>query len=144
MINISEARREPERFRAALARRGAADAFDELMAADARWRELVPRVDELRGKQKLQGKPTPEQLAELQERKGQLKQLEDELAAAQKARDEALAQVPNLPDDSAADGVGEEDAVEIRRVGEPPQLDEAREHTEIGRFEMERAAKVSG
>ena len=53
MINISEARRDPERFRAALARRGAAEAFDELMTADARWRELVPQVDELRGTQKL-------------------------------------------------------------------------------------------
>jgi seryl-tRNA synthetase len=144
MINISEARRDPERFRAALARRGAAEAFDELMAADARWRELVPQVDELRGKQKLQGKPTPEQLVELQERKAQLKQLEDALAAAQAAREDALAKVPNPPHESAADGVGEEDAVEIRRVGEMPQLEEVREHTEIGRFEMERAAKVSG
>jgi seryl-tRNA synthetase len=144
MINISEARRDPERFRAALARRGAAEAFDELMAADARWRELIPQVDELRGKQKLQGKPTPEQLVELQERKAQLKQLEDALAAAQAAREDALAKVPNPPHESAADGVGEDDAVEIRRVGEPPQLEEGREHTEIGRFEMERAAKVSG
>jgi seryl-tRNA synthetase len=144
MINIAEARREPERFRAALARRGAGEAFDELMAADARWRELVPQVDELRAKQKIQGKPTPEQLAELQARKGQLKQLEDELAAAQATRDEALAKVPNLPDESAADGATEDDAVEIRRVGEPPQLEHVREHTEIGRFEMERAAKVSG
>jgi seryl-tRNA synthetase len=38
----------------------------------------------------------------------------------------------------------EEDAVELRRVGEPPRLAEPREHTEIGRFDMERAARVSG
>jgi seryl-tRNA synthetase len=33
---------------------------------------------------------------------------------------------------------------ELRRVGDPPQLAEVKEHTEIGRFEMERAAKLSG
>jgi seryl-tRNA synthetase len=48
MIDIRSARNDPERFRAALARRGAAEAFDELMDGDARWRELVPQVDVLR------------------------------------------------------------------------------------------------
>jgi seryl-tRNA synthetase len=52
--------------------------------------------------------------------------------------------VPNPPDPSAPDGDTEEDAEEIRRWGEPPQLDQPREHTEIGRFEMERAARLSG
>jgi seryl-tRNA synthetase len=101
-------------------------------------------VDELRGKQKLQGKPTPEQLEELKLRKVELKELEDALAEAETARDDAIAKVPNLPHESAADGFTDEDAVEVRRVGEPPHLTEVKEHTEIGRFEMERAAKVSG
>jgi seryl-tRNA synthetase len=144
MIDIRAARNDPERFRAALARRGAAEAFDELMDADARWRELVPQVDELRAKQKLQGKPTPEQLEELKARKTRLNELEAELAAAEAARDAALVKVPNPPHESAADGMTEDDAVEIRRWGEPPQLAEPKEHTEIGRFELERAAKVSG
>jgi len=144
MIDIRAARNDPERFRAALARRGAAEAFDALLAADARWRELVPQVDELRAKQKVQGKPTPEQLEELKARKAQLNELEAELAAAEAGRDAALVKVPNPPDESAADGMTEDDAVEIRRWGEPPQLSEPKEHTEIGRFELERAAKVSG
>jgi seryl-tRNA synthetase len=144
MIDIRAARNDPERFRAALARRGAAEAFDALMAADARWRELVPQVDELRAKQKLQGKPTPAQLEELKARKARLNELEAELAAAEAARDAALVKVPNPPHESAADGTMEDDAIEIRRWGEPPQLPEPKEHTEIGRFELERAAKVSG
>ena len=144
MIDVRAARNDPERFRAALARRGAAEAFDALMAADARWRELVPQVDELRAQQKLQGKPTPEQLEELKARKARLSELEAELAAAEAERDAALAKVPNPPHESAADGMTEEDAVEIKRWGEPPQLAEPKEHTEIGRFELERAAKVSG
>ena len=38
MIDLREARNNPEAFRAALARRGAAEAFDALLAADERWR----------------------------------------------------------------------------------------------------------
>ena len=65
MIELRAARADPDRFRAALARKGAADRFDALLAADERWRELLPRVEELRTRQKLKGKPTPEQLEEL-------------------------------------------------------------------------------
>ncbi len=144
MIDIRAARNDPDRFRAALARRGAAEAFDALMEADARWRELVPQVDELRAQQKLQGKPTPEQLEELKSRKARLNELEGALASAEAERDAALAKVPNPPHESAADGMTEDEAVEITRWGEPPQLAEPKEHTEIGRFELERAAKVSG
>ena len=47
MIDLRAARANPEAFRAALARKGAAERFDALLAADERWRELVPKVDEL-------------------------------------------------------------------------------------------------
>ena len=50
MIDLRAARAEPDAWRAALARKGAAAAFDDLLAADERWRALVPRVDELRGR----------------------------------------------------------------------------------------------
>ena len=144
MIDLRAARNDPESFRAALARRGAGDAFDELLVADERWRSLVPQVDELRAQQKVDGKPTPEQIQELREVKERLRALEEELAAAEAEREAALAKVPNPPHESAADGMTEEEAVEIRRWGEPPQLEDPREHTEIGRFELERAAKISG
>jgi seryl-tRNA synthetase len=144
MIDLRAARADPDRFRSALARRGAADAFDELLAADERWRALVPQVDQLRARQKLDGKPTPEQIEELKQVKEQLRSLEEELAAAEAARDAALTNVPNPPDETAADGMTEEDAVEIKRWGDPPTLEHPREHTEIGRFELERAAKISG
>jgi seryl-tRNA synthetase len=144
MIDLRAARNDPEAFRSALRRRGAAEAFDELLAADERWRELVPQVDELRAKQKVDGKPTPEQIEELKQVKERLRALEEELAAAEADRDAALGNVPNPPHESAADGMTEDEAVELRRWGEPPKLEHPREHTEIGRFELERAAKVSG
>ena len=144
MIDARAARAAPDEFRRRLARKDAAEAFDAWLAADQRWRELVPRVDELRSRTKVKGKPTPEQLEELRGIKEELQQVEHELAEAEAARDATLAQVPNPPDDSAPDGFAEEDAEELRRVGDPPALTEAREHTEIGRFDMERAARLSG
>jgi seryl-tRNA synthetase len=144
MIDARAARAEPAEFRRKLARKGAADAFDAWLAADERWRALVPQVDELRARTKLKGKPTPEQLEELRDVKDELQGLEDELAAAETARDEALTQVPNPPDDTAPDGDTDEDAVEIRRFGDAPALEHPREHTEVGRFDMDRAARVSG
>ena len=62
MIDLKAARANPAETRAALARKGAAEAFDRLLEADERWRALVPRVDELRASTKLKGKPTPQQL----------------------------------------------------------------------------------
>ena len=144
MIDVRAARSDPEGFRAAVARKGAGEAFDELMAADTRWRELETQVTELRAKTKLKGKPTPEQLEELRGVKDELKRLEEEHGEAERARDEALTRVPNPPHESTPDGDAEDDAQELKRWGEPPQLAEPKEHTEIGRFEMERAARVSG
>ncbi|HZO61359.1 MAG TPA: serine--tRNA ligase [Gaiellaceae bacterium] len=142
MIDLRAARSDPDGFRAAVARKGAAEAFDALLAADERWRALVPRVDELRGRLKLKGKPTPEQLEELNRVKEELRTAEEELTAAEAERDRLLEQVPNPPDPSSPDGDSDEDAEEIRRVGE--QTPEGPEHTEIGRFDMERAARLSG
>ena len=142
MIDLRAARSDPERFRAALARKGAAERFDALLAADERWRALLPQVEELRTKLKLKGKPTAEQLAELAAVKEELRTAEAGLASAEAERDELLTQVPNPPDPSAPDGTTDEDAVELRRVGEPGPP--GPEHTEVGRFEMERAARLSG
>jgi len=144
VIDLKAGRADADRWRAALARKGAAEEFDALLAADERWRALIPHVDELRGKTKLKGKPTPEELEALKPVKAELREAEEALAAAEAERDAALALVPNPPHESAPDGETEDDATEVSRWGEPPALETAREHTEIGRFDMERAARVSG
>ena len=144
MIDLKAARGDPDAWRNALARKGAADQFDALLEADERWRALVPRVDELRGRTKLKGKPTPEELTALQGVKEGLKTLESELAAAEAERDGLALLVPNPPDASVPEGLSEDEAVEVRRVGEPPVLADPKEHTAIGRFDMERAARIAG
>jgi seryl-tRNA synthetase len=144
VIDARAARSDPDEFRRKLARKGAAEEFDAWLAADERWRAVVPRVDDLRGRTKQKGKPTPEQLEELRRVKDELQAAEAELAAAESERDEALARLPNPPDDDAPDGFTDEDAVEIRRWGQPPELADPKEHTDVGRFDMERAARLSG
>ena len=145
MIDIRAARAEPDAYRAALARKGAAEEFDALMEADRAWLALVPQVDELRAKTKLKGKPTPEQIEELKGVKAELQQVEEELAAAEQRRTELLERVPSPPDPGSPDGFTDEDAVELRRVGEPPSFAfEPRDHLELARIDTERGAKVSG
>ena len=144
MIDPRAARNEPDEYRRRLARKGAAEAFDTWLAADERWRELVPQVDELRSRTKVKGKPTPEQLEELRGVKEELQRTEQELAQAESARDEIGLRIPNPPADDVPDGATEDDVREVRRVGEPPPLDEPRESLELGRFDMERAARMSG
>jgi seryl-tRNA synthetase len=149
MIDIRAARQDPDAIRAALARKGAAEAFDELLAADRAVLEVQPRVEDLRAKRKLKGKPTPEQLQELEQVKVELQKLEEQLAAAEARRADLLSRVPNPPAEDTPDGFTDEDAVEVRRVGEPPVFDfPAKDHLDLaqafGWIDMERAAKVSG
>jgi seryl-tRNA synthetase len=149
LIDLRAARADPEGFRSALARKGAAEVFDELLAADERWRELETRASELRAQTKTKGKPAPEQLEQLRELKAELQRVEAEHEEAAQRRQELLDRVPNPPDPSAPDGVSEEDAVELRRVGEPPSFSfEPRDHLDLaaehGWIDLERAARVSG
>ncbi len=149
MIDLRAARADPEGYRAALARKGAAGVFDELLEADARWRELETEASDLRAQTKTKGKPSPEQLEQLKALKAKLQQVESEHEQAAQRRQELLDRVPNPPDPSVPDGLTEDDAVELRRVGEPPSFGfEPRDHLDLsaphGWIDLERAARVSG
>ncbi len=144
MIDARAARNEPDEFRRRLARRGAGEVFDAWLAADEEWRELVPRADDLRSRTKVKGKPTPEQLEELRGIKEELQAVERELADAEATRDEVGLRIPNLPADDVPDGATEDDVRVERLVGDPPALSEPKASLELGRFDMDRAARMSG
>jgi len=149
MIDLRAARANPDGYRSALARKGAADAFDELLEADAAWREVQQRVDELRAQTKLKGKPTPEQLERLKAVKDELGPLETELAGTRQRVQDLLDRIPNPPAEDTPDGTAEEDAVTVKQVGEPSSFDfEPRDHLDLsaahGWIDVERGAKVSG
>jgi len=101
VIDLKAARQEPDRYRAALARRGAADDFDALLAADARWRELTERSESLRAEQKKSSKggpPGPDQLAELRRLADELTKAQAELAQADHERQALLDRIPTPRD----------------------------------------------
>jgi seryl-tRNA synthetase len=149
VIDLRAARNDSDAFRVALARKGAAETFDALLVADRAVLDLQPRVEELRAQRKLKGKPTPEQLEQLERVKVELQALEEELTAAESRRKEILDRIPNPPAADTPDGFTDEDAEEVKRVGEPPTFTfEPKDHLDLalphGWIDMERAAKVSG
>ena len=152
MIDLKTARQEPDRYRAALARRGAGADFDALLAADARWREHTERAEALRATQKRSSKgkpPGPDELAELRQLAAELAEATQEQADAAQARDALLARIPNLPDPTAADGMAEEDAEVVRVWGTRPAFSfEPRDPLELGSpagwIDMARGARLSG
>jgi len=152
VIDLKAARQEPDRYRAALARRGAAQDFDALLAADARWREHTERAEALRAAQRRSsraGPPGPDEIAELRQLAAEFAAATEEQSHAARERDELLARIPNLPDRAAADGMDEQDAQEVRTWGEPPRFSfPPRDHLELGSprgwVDMARGSRLSG
>ena len=151
MIDLKTARQEPERYRIALARRGAAEDFETLLQADSRWRALTEQADNLRARQRKSSKapPTPDEIEGLKQLKADLARAEEELAAARQQRQSLLDRIPNLPDPTAADGMSEEDAQLVRTWGVHPQFrTPPRDHLEIsspaGWIDMARGARTAG
>jgi seryl-tRNA synthetase len=159
MLDLKAIRSDPERVKAALARRGAAEQVDELLALDARRRELLPEVENAQaerktlskqiGERKKAGEDAEELMATVQGLKERIETAKEELEAVEAKLDELALRLPNVPDPDAPEGMTEEDAVVIREVGERPAFDfEPRDHleigTELGLIEMEKAAELSG
>jgi seryl-tRNA synthetase len=159
MLDLKLLRSDPERVKAALARRGAGGEVDELLALDARRRELLPRIEDAQaerntaskriGEIKREGGDAEAEIAAVGKLRETIDAGKEELEALEVTLRELTLAVPNLPDDDAPDGMAEEDAVVLREVGEVPQFDfEPRDHLEIGTeldlIDMETAARLSG
>jgi seryl-tRNA synthetase len=159
MLDLKLIRSDPERVKQALARRGAAERVDELLALDARRRELLPEIEGAQadrkalskkiGEAKQSGGDAAEEMAAVARLKETIEAGKAELETVEADLDLLAAALPNLPDPGAPDGMTEEDAVLVREVGERPSFDfEPRDHLEIGGalglIEMEAGARVSG
>ncbi|QIG45045.1 serine--tRNA ligase [Nocardioides anomalus] len=160
MIDPRILRDQPDRVRAAQAKRGLSDAVvDEALAADQRRRQAIATFEAKRGEQKTLGKQIPQaQGEEKQALLARTKDLAAEVKAAEAAQAEAedawqgaMLSIPNLAHDDAPAG-GEEDYTVIETVGTPRDFAaegfEPRDHLELGRMlgaiDVERGAKVSG
>jgi seryl-tRNA synthetase len=155
VLDLKLIRADPDAARAALARRGpeAAAALDRALQLDARRRELLPELEGLRGEQNeanrriqaaLDGDVREREIAAMREVAARVKGLERDLATVEAELQTTRAQVPNLPDPSAAPGPEDE---LVRTVGEPPAFEfDPRDHLDLAgsRIDMERAARLSG
>ncbi|MBA2347723.1 MAG: serine--tRNA ligase [Solirubrobacterales bacterium] len=154
MLDLKLIRAEPDRVRAALARRGdvAEDAVDVVLALDADRRAATEAAETLRARQKQDaravaaaqkaGEDTNAAIAAAKALAEEVKARTAEASDVGDRLEAALAALPNLPDPSAAAA----DEV-VREVGDKERLDfEPRDHLALAgdRIDMERGARLSG
>lgn len=146
MIDIRHLREHPDDYKASVSLRGMKVDIDRLLELDGQWSQLVAEVDQLRSRLKVQGKPSADELAKLQEVKAKLAKAEDKLGRLQQDRDQLLRQVPNLLAEGTPGG-GEEANRAERHHGQAKKL-EVRDHLSLaeerGWVDFERGAKVAG
>jgi seryl-tRNA synthetase len=158
MLDLKLLRSDPERVKAALARRGAGGEVDELLALDTRRRELLPSLETAQaerntaskriGEIKRDGGDAEAEIAAVGLLRETIDAGKEELEAIEGGLRELTLALPNIPDDDAPEG-GEEDAIVLREEGTKPSFDfEPRDHleigTELGVIDMEAGARLSG
>ncbi|MDZ4264318.1 MAG: serine--tRNA ligase [Mycobacterium sp.] len=156
MIDLKVLRENPEAVRASQQARGEDPGLvDALAEADAARRAAISTADNLRAEQKsaskLVGKAAPDErpalLAAAKELAERVKAAELAQAEAEKAYTAAHMAISNVIIDGVPAG-GEDNFVVLDTVGEPPAIDNPRDHLELGEslglIDMERGAKVSG
>jgi seryl-tRNA synthetase len=157
MIDVGILREHPEVLAATLKRRGVELDLGALALLDVDRRSARVDAEAMRSRQKdvgksiasLSGDEKATAIAEAGELSDRYKA---RLAEADDLDERFMGQwvtLPNLTDDTAADGLEEDDSVEMTRWGEPRAFDfEVKDHVDLGTalgvIDMERATKTSG
>lgn len=159
MLDKNFVRENLDFVRERLAARGGSYSLDELIAADAEWKNIILRSEELRrrrneeseaiGRLKRAGNDTTEQQAKVKEISAEIKALEERVQQAEERLNLVLHSIPNLPHESVPVGKDETANLEIRRWGKPPAFDfPPLDHVDLGSslgiLDMDRAAKIAG
>jgi len=166
MLDIKWIRENPDRLAEALVKRkwsseDARSAVDGLISKDEARRAHLGQLQERQERRNAASKEIGNAMrsgdaAKAEELKGEVTAIkawlsgaEDQERALDKALDDALAVLPNVPAHDVPVGADEHDNVEVRKVGVPRQRSNwTREHFEIGEslgmMDFERAAKLSG
>ena len=151
MIDIQFIRENPDLVQQKSQQKGYKVDVKKLLEVDENWRAQLTIVEELRAERNTLndvmkgGKPTPTQIEQGKLLKEKLILFESELNELEAVRREYLWQIPNITAEDVPIG-GEEDSVEIKRVGD--QKTGARDHLDyaVDRnwLDFERGAKVAG
>jgi seryl-tRNA synthetase len=157
MIDIVYLREHRDELALSLARRGFEIDLADLGHLDKDRRSARSEAEGLRSEQNAIGKSIPgldgEQKQSAIEKAGHLSsQYKELLSRADELDEQFNAQwitLPNMTDPTAADGLDEADAIEVRRVGEPREFGfDVLDHVDLGMaldiVDIERATKLSG
>jgi seryl-tRNA synthetase len=159
MLDKTFIRENLDFVRERLAARGGSYPLDELMGAEAEWKNIVLRSEELRrqrneaseaiGKLKRAGTDTSAQQSKVKEISGEIKSLEENLKIVEEKLNSILYSIPNLPNASVPIGTDENANVEVRRWGAPPLFDfTPLDHVDLGSalgiLDLDCAAKIAG
>ncbi len=160
MLDLRFIRENSEVVRDALKKRGYDDSVvDELLKLDADRREKIKRVEELRnrrnvvsrqiGQMKKEGRDITPLQEEMKRVSDEIKALDDDLRRTNESIRDHLLNIPNIPHPSVPVGEDEEDNVEVRRWGEPPEFEfQPLNHWDIAEtldiVDFQRAAKIAG
>jgi len=159
MLDPKIIREEPEIIRKMLKNRAVDFDFDGLVQFDKQRRELIIKTDELRKKRNdvsleiAQKKKAGQDSAPLLEMMKEVSQKLEEMEKTQNKVEldykKLALTIPNLIHESVPIGVDETANKEIKKWGEPPQLDfKVQDHvdfsTSLDLVDLERAAKVAG
>ncbi|MDI6099162.1 serine--tRNA ligase [Actinoplanes sp. NEAU-A12] len=155
MIDLRLLREDPDLIRASQRLRGeSTDLVDDLLRADAERRAATQRFEAVRAEQRSIGKEVAK--ASGDERAALLTRTKDlavEVKAAEAAAGEAEQALKraHMAVSNVVEGAppgGEDDFVVLREVGDLPQIENPKDHLEIGEalraIDTERGAKVSG
>lgn len=134
MLDIKRVREDFDNVKAAVERRGKGDfGLDSVLQYDAKRRELLAQVEQLKNKQnttsrkvpamKKAGEDTTALFAEMKELSKKIKDLDAQVSEVEEAQRNALLNVPNTPYKDVQTGKDDTENVELRKWGEPTQLD---------------------
>ena len=157
MIDITVLRNDPATLQASLARRGIEMDVSGLAEMDAEIRGVRHESETLRSEQRdagkriaqLSGEEKESAIADMGRVSDRFKELSARADDLQAEFDARWVTIPNLVDDTAADGLTDADNVEIARHGDRREFDfEPRDHATLGEsldiIDTDRGAKVSG
>lgn len=161
MLDIKVIKENPEKVKAALARRNKSyDAeIDKVLELDAARRELIGKTEALKAEQNTVSKKIPQMkkagedvsavFAEMKKIADTVKELDAKLREIDDEISATLLPIPNTPNDRIPDGLDSDSNVEIRRVGTPREFSFVpKAHWDIGEalgtLDPTTAAKVTG
>ena len=140
MLDINFIRHNADAVRAAITNKRVDLDLDQLLGADKERRETIAKIEQKRARKneiaqlipKASKEDRPKLIDEGKAVKGELEQLEPALTDVQKRYDDLMLRVPSIPRPEVPIGKGEEDNVEIRKVGTPRKFDfQPKDHIEL-------------